>query len=314
MKKFTIALLVAITTMAGPLFAADQILRVGMWADVRNLLDISTPSELDYVVKPYVEYLHGRRSTDNLTGGTYLSISEPYEIGTELNTIRPSVQSWLNYRFKEDQSSFMQTGLSLVSSQTDSIGTFISMNTYFAWYPYNKAKEVTVHQHFLDSVEGLRLGVGIYGGALVGQLLENADVTTDLNVGLSGILESGTQLSDHLWVHGYVFFDFLNLAMPSSFSTFEVSAVSQCFTSLMYVSEKLRMLTGFSTVISADKLLTQNGFIDGSSFNYSYHVFGEVGYFVQEDLFLYGGVELNGIKTSLFDNSNVYIGAQYFLL
>jgi len=108
---------------SAPLFAADQILRAGMWAEVSNLLDISTPSTLDYVVKPYVEYLYGRQSTDSLTGGTYLSAYAPYELGTELDTIRPSIESWLDYRFKENHNSFMQTGLTLNSSQTNDNGT-----------------------------------------------------------------------------------------------------------------------------------------------------------------------------------------------
>ena len=166
----------------------------------------------------------------------------------------------------------------------------------------------------MDLVEGLRLGVGITGGALVGQLLEHADVTTDLDVGITGILESGIQLNDNLWAQGYVLFTFPYMSIPSSFDTFEVSALGQFIASLNYVSERLSVVFGISTAITSDNLLTQNGFFDGSSLQYSYRMLGEVGYFVIEDLFVYGGVELFGNKAALFDNSNAYTGVQYFLL
>lgn len=314
MKKIIIILLVAIAAVSGPLFATDQILRAGMWAEVSDLLDIRTPSEFVYVVKPYAEYLYGRQSNDNLTGGTLLSTYAPYEIGSELSAIRPSIESWLDFRFNEKQDQLMQTGLSLYSSQTSSTGTFLSMNGYFTWYPYNKAKEVMVHQHFRDLVEGLRLGVGIDGGAFVSQLFEDADIATDLNVGISGTLETGAKLSDHLWVQGYVVLVLPTISMPSSFDTFEVSANNQFMGSLTYSSEKLRLVTGISASISADKLWTQNGFFDGSGLDFSYMALGEAGYFFTEDLFAYAGAELYGGKDSLFGSSNAYIGAQYFLL
>ncbi len=314
MKRVGIVLLVFFTVLTGPLFAADQQLRVGMWARAANLFDISTPGELQYVVKPYVEYTYGRQSTGSLTGGTYLSIIKPYEIGTELDAIRPSVESWLNYRFKEDQSCLMQTGLTLYSSQNDAAGTYVVMNTYFNWYPYNQAKEVTVHQRFPDLIDGLRLGVGINGGVLVGQLLEDANVTTDLHGGITGILASGAKLGDHFWAQGHVQLGFPNLTMPSSFDTYTLSAASLLHASLSYVSDDLYMTTAITANILADKLLTQDGFFDDSSFEYYHMMFAELGYFITDNLVLYGGVELSGNKSSLFDYSTAFIGAQYFLL
>ncbi|SMP58320.1 hypothetical protein SAMN06298221_11039 [Sphaerochaeta associata] len=314
MKKIAIILLVALAAVSGPLFAADQILRAGMWAEVSDLLDIRTPSEFVYVGKPYAEYLFGRQSTDNLTGGTYLSTYVPYEFGSELSAVRPYGASWLDFRFNEKQNQLMQTGLYLSSSQDDSYGSFLTADAYFTWYPYNKAKEVTVHQHFRDLVKGLRLGVDIGGGVFVSQLFEDAAIATDLNVGISGILESGAQLSDHLWVQGYVLLGFPTISMPSTFDTFEVSASNQFMGSLAYISEKLKLVTEFSASITADKLWTQNGFSDGSGLNYSYMARGEAGYYFTEDLFAYVGAELYGSKASLLGSSNAYIGVHYFLL
>jgi len=309
-----VILLIVITVVSGPLFSTEQILLTGAWAQVENLLDFDTPNELKYVVTPYAEYHFGRSSTNNLTGGMRLSTYSPYEIGSDIKIIKPSFQSILNYRFNERPNEFMQTGLTLFTSQTDFTGTFLLMSSYFKWYPYNKANEVTIHKHYLDAIEGLRLGFGINGKAFMTNLFEDADTETTVDVGLSGFLESGVQLGDHLWAHGYILLNVPSIRMPSTLQTYTVFANSQIIGTLLYSTEKIRIGTSLIASIEVNELLTNDSFFNNTSMDYNYQFLGEAGYIFNNDFYLYAGAELNGNKASLLDSLNVYIGAQYYLL
>ncbi len=71
---------------------------------------------------------------------------------------------------------------------------------------------------------------------------------------------------------------------------------------------------GYFNWFPFDRLLTVNGFFNGSTLNFNYAVIGDVGYLATKDLYLYGGVELNGITASLPYYSSAYIGVNWYLM
>lgn len=309
-----ILILIGCFLVAGPVFAMDQILRTGMWAEASDLLDFDTPSEFVYGAEPYAEYLFGRKSMNKLSGGLYVSLDSPYEFGTEIKRARPSAEGWLDYRFMEEPTSLMETGLWFYGTQDTTSGTYVNSYAYLDWYPINKAQEVTVHPHYLDMLEGVRIGAGIGGGAKVNQLLEDPSVTTDINASLVGILSTGARLGESFWATGYMQMGFLNLAAPSTLDTYTFYSTAEALGAISYVSEKLIAHIALSAYIRANDLVTEDGFLKDPSYTYSYRASGEVGYFFLDNFNVYTGAELTGTRGSLLDNCLGYIGAQYYLL
>lgn len=314
MKKFLIVLLCVMAIANAPLFAADRILRVGTWSEAHNLHDIAVPDNLEYVVYPYAEYQHGRLSEDSLTAGAYLGLNAPYVIGTAPDGVFPSLQGWLNYRLKDAPTSLVETGLAVGGTKTSADGTNASAEGYLNWYPLNRMTEFTLHEHYADFHKGVRAGAGLKGGLAAGNLLEGGAGVTDLYAGLTGALQSARLLGRRIWLRGDALLDILNVSVPASFDSYDITSTGLLAASISHVGEKLIMTAGARANLGVDKVLTANGFFDGSSFYYSWKMMAEAGYFVMKDLLVYGGAELHGNNAALPDYSAVYIGAQYFLL
>lgn len=314
MKKFLIVLLWVMAIADVPLFAADRILRVGMWSEAHNLHDIAVPDNLAYVVYPYAEYQHGRLSEDRLTAGAYLGLNAPYEIGTAPDGVFPSLQGWLNYRLKDAPTSLVETGLTVSGRKTAADGTSAAAEGYLNWYPLNKMTEFTLHEHYADFHKGIRAGAGLKGGLSAGSLLEGGAGVTDLYAGLTGSLQAALLLGRRIWLRGDALLDILNASVPASFDSYDITSTGLLAASISHVGEKLIMTAGARGNFGIDKVLTANGFFDGSSFNYSWMAIAEAGYFVAKDFLVYAGAELHGSGAALPDYSAVYIGAEYFLL
>lgn len=312
MKKKLIILLVVLVMVAGPLFSADQILRAGMWAEASNLRDIRTPSELDFTLGPYVAYEFGRPSADDFTAYGYLEA--PYVVGEEFDTVWPAVSAGFNYRIHSSQNAIMNTGLSLASDKSASDSTYIDALGHFYWYPYNRATEVTVIPHFGDFVDGLRFGLGLDIGAVVDNLLEDADIATTLHGGLVGRMAAGAQVGERFWIQSQLKLNVPGFAAPSSFDTYALHASGVLDTSFGYYGDRLYLTTGLYGSIVANNLLTQDGLFDGAGYDYSFQLWGELGFFVIENLNVYGGVEFSGLRGDPNDSAVAYIGVEYYLL
>lgn len=314
MQKFLIVLLCVIAIANAPLFAADRILRVGTWAEAHNLNDIVVPDNLEYVAYPYAEFQHGRLSEDSLTAGAFLGLNGPYEIGAAPDGIFPALQGWLNYRLKNDRTSMAETGLSVYGTKDAASGTNVVADVYFGWYPLNRMTEMTLHEHYSDFHEGVRAGASLSGGLAASNLLEGSAGIADYHASLAGTAKSGLFLGKRVWLRGDAQFNILNVSVPASFDSYDVTSTGLLSTQISYIGERLNMTTGVRGNFGVDKVLTANGFFDGSSFDYSWMAVAEAGYFILKDLLVYGGAELHGSNAALPNYSAVYIGAQYFLL
>jgi hypothetical protein len=313
-KKILIIMLAVIAFNSAPLFAADQSLRVGAWTEAHNLNDIAVPGDLDYVVMPYAGYSFGRPSTDRLIAGAYLSLVSPYVFGTGLDTLSPGVEGWFNYRLKNTPESLMETGLSVYGNHAADSGFSLSVDAKFNWYPYNRLKEVTAHEHLADFYDGLRMGAGLNGGVYASGLFGEGDPDKELYGSLSGRLQSGHRLGKTLWIQGEARLNALQLSMPATLDSYEVSSVGSFAATAGHVTDDLILMAGITGDFGVDKILTTNGFFDGSSFDYSWMLLTEAGYFFVDDLYTYIGVELHSSKDSFAEYSALYIGAQFYLL
>lgn len=313
MKKTMMLILIGCLVVAGPLFAMDQTLYIGAWAEVGDLLDYETPDAFTYKAEPYAEYRFGRTSVDKLTGGLYLSLDSPYVFETEIKTVRPSAEGWIDYRFMDAPKSLMEGGLWFYGTQDSTSGTYIDAYGYFDWYPINKAQDVTVHPHFPDVLQGVRIGVGVGGGAKVNQLLEDVAVTTDINADLVGLVSAGARMGESFWAMGKVQLGLANLAAPSSFDTFTIFSTAQMQGSLSYITEKFLISAAVKGYLKAADLITEDGLLEDPSYTYSYSAEGSLGFFLDR-LYVYGGAELFGRRTSVIDNCVGYVGAAYYLL
>jgi hypothetical protein len=312
MKKISIILLVLMIVLATPLFAADQILRAGMWAEASNLRDIRTPSELDFTLNPYLYYEFGRPSADNFTAYGY--VDAPYVIGDAFDTLWPAVGAGFNYRIHSSQDAIMNTGLSLASDKAETAGTYIDALGHFYWYPYNRATEVTVIPHFGDFVDGLRFGLGLEAGAAVENLLEDADIATIINGGLVGRMAAGAQLSERFWLQTQLKLKVPAFVAPSSFDTYGLHASGILDTSFGYYGDRLYLTTGLYGKLVASNLFTQDGLLEGAAYQYDFNLWGELGFFVIENLNVYAGAEFSGWRGVSDDSAVAYFGVEYYLL
>lgn len=312
-KKSLIVMLAVIAFIGAPVFAADQDLIVGVWSEAHNLNDIGTPDDLEYVAMPYFGYAFGKPSADRLYGSASFGLVSPYVFGEDLDTVSPAVQGWFNYRLQNTPESLMETGLSVYGDHVADSGFRMEVDAKFDWYPYNRLKEVTVNRLFRDFWEGLRMGAGLNGGVFASGLFEDGGPDKEFYGSLSGLLESGLRLGETFWIQGEARLNALKLSMPASADSYEVSSAGSFDATAGLVSDKLVLLTGISGNFGVDKVLTKNGFFDGSSFDYSWMLLGEAGCFFADELYVYSGVELHSSKGSFAEYSALYIGAQYLL-
>lgn len=311
MKKIVILMMFAVTLMAMPLFAADHILRTGMWTEASDLRDFRTPEELDYTLNPYVYYELGRFSNDDFTA--YGTLDVPYTIGDAFDTLWPSLGAGFDYRIHAGQDAIMQSGLSLASAKYGG-STIIDAVGHFHWYPYNQATEVIVHPHESDFVEGLRLGLGLDAGATFSNLLEDADITTDLYGSLVGKIVGGAQLSDRFWFQSQATLAIPAIFASSTFDTYSLFASGEFDTTFSYQGDRMYLSSGLSGSLNILNILTQDGFLEGTSYDYAFSLTGEAGFFVIEDLNVYGGFEFSGVRGVADDSAVVYVGLEYYLL
>lgn len=309
MKKFVILFMVAVM-MAMPLFAANHILRTGIWTDVSDLRAIRTPDELDYRLNPYVYYELGRFSVDDFTA--YGTVDVPYMIGDAFDTIWPILGAGFDYRIHAGQDAIMQTGLSMRSAK--GTGTYIDTVGHFYWYPFNRATEVSIHPHESDFVEGLRFGLGLDAGAIVSNLLEDADITTNLYGGLVGKIVGGAQLSDRFWFQTQVKLAIPGILASSTFDAYNLVASGEFSSSFRYQGDRLYLSTGLTGFMNIQNLLTQDGFLEGASYSYDFSLTGEAGFFVIDDLNVYGGFTFTGVRGAAADSTVVHVGLEYYLL
>ena len=313
MKKTMMLILIGCLVAAGPLFAMDQTLYIGSWAEVGDLLDYETPDSFAYEAEPYAEYLFGRRSVDKLTGGLYLSLDSPYVFESEIKDIRPAVEGWMDYRFMNEPTSLMESGLWFYTTQDNTNGSYVDAYGYFDWYPINNAQDVTVHSHFPDVLQGVRIGMGVGGGAQVNQLLEDPAVTTDINADLTGLVSAGARMGESFWAMANIQLGLANLAAPSSFDTYTIFSTAQMQGSLSYITEKFLASAAIKGYLKAADLITEEGLLEDPSYTYSYSAEGSIGFFL-DSLYVYGGAELFGNRTTLLDHCTGYVGAAYYLL
>ncbi|PKL13031.1 MAG: hypothetical protein CVV52_07685 [Spirochaetae bacterium HGW-Spirochaetae-8] len=313
MKKIVVVSILVGIVLTGSLFATRQNLSLGMWGDAYNLRDIPNTEALEYSLYPYLKYDLGDVAQDALT--LYMQVGLPYVIGDGLDTLFPDGSLALNYRIRSESSdAFINTGLTSTINRYSTPDTVLANTAYLYWYPFNKAQEVYVDDRYYEFIDGIRFGFGLDAGADLGYLFEDPEIETVVHGALVGRMLAGAQLSDRIWLSAD-----LRVQTPGGRyflenETYTLGFDSELSMSLAFMGSRFQAFGGMDASLNVADVYTQDGFLDGTEYSYDFMLWGELAFFIIEDLNVYAGVEFTGSRGSLDDELVAYVGLQYFFL
>lgn len=313
MKRLMVLMLVLVI-FVGALAAFDQAAYVGLESNVSDLFDMRNPENLTVYMIPWAQYRFGDWSSPGLYGN--VSVGSYYEIAEEFDTLLfPQLSSAVTYRIGiPNYDSIVNIGL-----KTDFFKDFDSDSTYLDntlsayFYPFDKATEVWTADPYTPYFDGFRIGFGIDAGAELANLLEETDISTRVHGALVGRVSGGAELYNRIWLQADLTTELPSFSFQIDNEEMNFSALAQGVVTLAYVGERFMLRGDLIPLISLNNLYTNDGFLSGASYYYSFTVRGEVEFEIINDLRLFGGVSARFGRGDA-DSVGAYAGLTYFFL
>lgn len=307
-------MVLVLVVVSSTLFAFDQAAYVGFESNVSDLFEVRSPENLTVYMIPWVTYRFGDFTSPGFHG--VANIESYYEVGQEIDPLLfPEFSSAITYRIGiPNYDAIVNIGLNTnFFKDFDSESTLLDNTLRAYFYPFDKATEVWTADPYLPYLDGFRIGFGIDAGAELANLLEDDAMTTRAHGALVGRVAGGAELYDRIWMQVD-----LTAKLPSFSFRFDneemnFSALAQGMVSLAYLGERFSMRGDLMPRVSLNNLYTNDGFLEGASYHYSFGVRGEVELEIITDLRLFGGVSVEFSRGDA-DSVWAYAGLTYFFL